>query len=134
MHKLVPFAALLLVACTPFRYFPLPVSSGEARSTFAPIATAASDLGYKFWRWDDSISFQATPYERVSYMFDASNNYVMCVQLKSKDVPGGVEASFAEGKAKGDEVWQRAMALRPAPQPAVIVVPATPGIQINIGR
>lgn len=131
MQKL---AALLLVGCTPFRYHPLPASSIEARSTLAPISTAASDLGYKFWRRDDSVSFQATPSERVSYMFDASGNYVMCVQLNSKDVPGGVDVAFVDGKAKGDEVWQRAMALRPAViQPAVIVVP-TPGVQIDIGR
>ena len=139
MEKKIGFTlamtAFLIIGCMPFRYYPLPVSAGEARSTFAPIATAASNLGYKFWRWDDSVSFEPDSLTRISYMFDASGDYVMCVELKNKDVPGGVDAAFARGKSKGDRVWQRAMALRPAPAPVQIVVPPPqPAVQININH
>lgn len=128
-------AVLALGACTPFKYYPLPVSSAEARATFAPIATAASNAGYKQWRWDDSVSFEPDAVTRVSYMFGASGEYVMCVSIKDKNVPGGVEAAFAVGKQKGDEIWNQAMALRPgAPAMPGIVQQPQPNVQINITR
>jgi len=134
MKKLGLALVLALAACAPFRYYPLPVSSGEARSTFAPIATAASDMGLKFWRWDDSVGVQVDPEIRVSYMFDASNNYVMCVQLMHKNPPAGVDATIAHGKQIGDDIWHRAMALRPAPAVQVVVPVMQPAVQVNIGR
>ena len=134
MKNLGLVLALALAACAPFRYYPLPVSTGEARATFAPIATAASDMGLKFWRWDDSVGVQVDPELRVSYMFDASNNYVMCVQLMHKAPPGGVEQTIARGKQVGDEIWRRAMALRPAPVVQIVVPPPDPAVQINVGR
>jgi hypothetical protein len=124
---------LSLAGCGSFRYYPLPVSAVEARATFAPIATAASQLGYKQWRWDDQVAFEPSSLLRVTYMFDASGDYVMCVTVKDKNVSGGLDRAFAEGKRKGDEVWARAMALRPAP--AVVIVPVVqpePAVQINI--
>jgi hypothetical protein len=137
MKKVAVLGALTgLAACAPFRYYPLPVSAAEARSTFAPIATAASNLGYKQWQWEDSVSFEPDPLTRVTYMFGAGEQtYVMCVTLKSKNVPGGLEAAFAAGKAKGDDVWQRAMALRPPPAVQYVVPEApAPAVQINIQR
>jgi hypothetical protein len=132
MRKL--FFAVFLIGCMPFKYYPLPVSAGEARATFAPIATAASNHGYKQWRWEDSVSFEPDAFTRVSYQFDVSGNYQMCVILKDKNPPGGVEAAFAAGKQKGDEIWNEAMALRPAPPPPPVqyVSPPQPGVQINI--
>jgi hypothetical protein len=133
----LPLGLLLfgLSGCMPFRYYPLPVSAAEATATFAPIATAASNLGYRFYRWPDSVTVEPDLTTRITYMFDASHDYVMCVMLKEKsvkDAPGGLEAAFAAGKAKGDDIWARAMALRP-PAAVQYVVPAPqPGVQINI--
>jgi hypothetical protein len=119
----------------PFKYYPLPVSAAEARSTFAPIATAASNLGYKYGQWDDSVSVEPDPTTRITYMFGASGNYVMCVTIKDKNVPGGLDAAFAAGKRKGDDIWNQAMALRPAPAPVLIVAPdPQPAVQININH
>jgi hypothetical protein len=134
------FLALVvaLSACAPFHYYPLPVSSGEARATFAPITVAANEMGLRYWKWDDSVGVQVDPEIRLSYMFDASNDYVLCVQLKHKDPPGGVQAALAKGKQIGDEIWRRAMALRPA-LPVQVMMPLAqpdvqPGVQVNIGR
>ncbi len=125
--------ALSVAGCMPFKFYPLPVSAGEARATFAPLATAASNLGYKYWQWPDSLSFEPDGKTRITYTFDVSGNYVMYVLLKDKNIAGGLDAAFVAGKAKGDDLWNRAMALRPPPAPAQIVVPAPqPAIQINI--
>ncbi len=125
-----------LAGCLPFKYYPLPVSAAEARSTFAPIATAASNLGYKQWQWPDSVSFEPDPVTRVTYMFGAGEStYIMCVTIKDKNMPGGLEAAFAAGKAKGDDVWQRAMALRPPPAVQYVAPEAPqPAVQINISH
>jgi len=128
-------AALCLVGCMPFRFYPLPVSGAEARSTFAPIATAASNLGYRFYQHDDRVIVEPDARTRIDYMFDVRGNYAMCVMLKDKNVPGGLDAAFAAGKATGDDVWNRAMALRVPVAPApVVVAPPAPAVQINIGR
>ncbi len=130
-------AALALVGCMPFRWYPLPVSAGEARATFAPIATTASNLGYRFYQHDDRVIVEPDAATRIDYTFDASGNYAMCVMLKDKNAPGGVDAAFAAGKAKGDDVWNRAMALRAATSPGAPVLappPPQPTVQINVGR
>jgi hypothetical protein len=115
---LLALAGLALVGCMPFRWYPLPVSSGEARATFAPIATAASNMGYRFYQHDDRVIVEPDAATRIDYTFDASGNYAMCVMLKDKSAPGGVDAGFAAGKAKGDAVWSRAMALRASTSPS----------------
>ena len=136
--RILVLAVLALGACAPFRYYPLPVSPGEARATFAPIATAASNLGYHYWQHPDQVTVEPDAKTRLAFMFDASGNYVMCVTFQSKDNIGDVETALAQGKAQGDDLWNRAMELRRATAPApvqYIEVPAPPpGIQINIGR
>jgi hypothetical protein len=134
---LLSFACLALVGCMPLRYYPLPVSAAEARATFAPLATAASNLGYKQWQWNDSMSFEPDPYTQVSYMVGPTGTYVMCVMIKDKNAPGGLDTAFAAGKAKGDDVWNRAMALRPSipmPPPVEFVAPPPSPVQINISH
>jgi hypothetical protein len=127
---------LLLVGCMPFRLYPLPVSPSEARETFAPLATAASNLGYRFYQHPDRVIVEPDDLTRIDYTFDAGGNYAMYVTLKRKDVPGGLEGAFAAGKAKGDDVWARAMSLRVAPAAPVAAVPPPPSptVQINFGR
>jgi len=131
-------SALFLSGCMPFRFYPLPVSAAEARDTFAPLATAASNLGYRYSQWPDRVTVLPDPATRIDYSFDAAGNYAMCVMIKDKNLPGGVEAAFAAAKAKGDELWNRAMDLRRATMPAQVIVPvAAPPqteVQINIGR
>lgn len=133
---LFALACLALVGCMPFRWYPLPVSSGEARATFAPIATAASNMGYRFYQHDDRVIVEPDAATRIDYTFDASGNYAMCVMLKDKNAPGGVDAGFAAGKAKGDDVWNRAMALRASTTPAAptVIAPPQPAVQINISH
>jgi len=128
---------LALVGCMPFRWYPLPVSAGEARATFAPIATAASNMGYRFYQHDDRVIVEPDAATRIDYTFDAGGNYAMCVMLKDKNAPGGVDAAFAAGKAKGDEVWNRAMALRASTSPGAVMTappPPAPAVQINISH
>lgn len=127
--------ALALAGCMPFRFYPLPVSAGEAQATFAPIATAANNLGYRYYQHSDRVIVEPDDKTRIDYMFDASGNYAMCVMLKDARAPGGRDAAFAAGKAKGDDLWNRAMALRPPTvlQPAAAAAPA-PRVQINISR
>jgi hypothetical protein len=134
-HRILLAFALALVGCMPFRFYPLPVSAGEAHATFAPIATAASNMGYRYYQHSDRVIVEPDDKTRIDYMFDVSGNYAMCVMLKDKNVPGGLDAAFAAGKAKGDDVWNRAMALRPPTvvQPAAIAPPA-PTVQINISH
>ncbi|MGZ3405520.1 MAG: hypothetical protein ACXVAN_03685 [Polyangia bacterium] len=132
---LAALVCLALVGCMPFRWYPLPVSSGEARATFAPIATAASNLGYRFYQHDDRVIVEPDAATRIDYTFDASGNYAMCVMLKDKNASR--DEAFAAGKAKGDDVWNRAMALRASTTPAaptVVVAPPAPGVQINISH
>ncbi len=128
------FASLLLVGCMPFRFYTLPVSAAEASSTFAPLATAASNLGWRYYQHPDRVIVEPDALTRIDYMFDASGNYAMCVMLKDKNA--SLEAAFAAGKAKGDDLWNRAMALRvPPPAPAVpVAAPPQPTVQINISR
>src|SRR5579862_3353733 len=114
MKKIVfALAAAALAGCMPFRFYPLPVPAAEAHATFAPIATAASNMGYRYYQHPDRVIVEPDPFTRIDYMFDASGNYAMCVMLKAKDPPGGLDAAFAAAKAKGDDVWNRAMAMRP---------------------
>ncbi len=129
-------ACLLLGACMPFRFYPLPVSAAEAHATFAPLATAASELGYRYYQHADRVIVEPDALTRIDYMFDASGNYAMCVMLKDKNPPGGLDRAIAAGKAKGDEVWSRAMALRSATAPAAtVVMPQPPArVEISIGR
>src|SRR5260370_39790390 len=128
-------AALFVSGCMPFRFYPLPVSPAEAHATFAPIATAASNMGYRYYQHPDRVIVEPDATTRIDYMFDASGNYAMCVMLKDKNAPGGLDAAFAAGKAKGDDVSNRAMALRPpvAATP-IVVAPPAPALQINIRR
>jgi hypothetical protein len=136
---LAGFAALGLAGCMPFRFYPLPVSATEAHATFAPIATTASNLGYRFYQHADRVIVEPDPQTRIDYMFDVSGNYSMCVMIKDKNPSGGLDAAFAAGKAKGDDVWNRAMALRAATMPAPVYVvppppPAQPAVQINVSH
>jgi hypothetical protein len=128
--------AAALAGCMPFRFYPLPVPAAEAQLTFAPIATAASNLGYRYYQHPDRVIVEPDPFTRIDFMFDASGNYSMCVMLKLKEPPGGLDAAFAAAKAKGDDVWNRAMAMRPPTvvYPQGVVVPPPPAVQINIGR
>ena len=128
---------LVLVGCMPFRLYPLPVSAAEAPATFAPIATAASNLGYRYHQWPDRVIVEPDGGTRIDYTYDASGHYAMYVMIKNKNPPEGLDAAFAAGKAKGDDVWNRAMALHPAglTAPTVVVAsPPQPGMQINISR
>ena len=140
MRKRLALTLLLLVSgCMPFRYYPLPASAEEARSTFAPIATAASNLGYRAHQWPDRVVVEPDGHTRIDYMFDASGNYAMCVMLKDKPAEAQRDAAFAAGKRMGDELWTRAMALRMPVAAAPVVAapppaPPAPGVQINIGR
>jgi hypothetical protein len=131
------FVCLALFGCMPFRYYPLPVAAADARATFAPIATAASSLGYRYHQWPDRVIVEPDAHTRIDYMFDASGNYAMCVMLKDKNPSGGVDQAFAEGKAKGDDVWNRAMALRQTTAGAPLAAappPPAPTFQLNISR
>jgi hypothetical protein len=134
VHKLLLVASLCLAGCASFRFYPLPVSSDEARATFAPIATAASNLGYRYYQHSDRVIVEPDDKTRIDYMFDASGNYAMCVALKEKVAPEALEAAFAAAKARGDEVWNHAMALRPAGFPARpgAAPPPQPTFQLNI--
>jgi hypothetical protein len=129
-------ASLCLAGCMPFRFYPLPVSAEEARSTFAPLATAASNLGYRYGQHADRVIVEPDDKTRIDYMFDASGNYAMCIALKDKPAPEAQEAAFAAAKARGDDLWNRAMALRPAPvaRPVVVTSPPQPTLQINIAH
>lgn len=129
-------AALCLAGCMPFRFYPLPVSAEEAHATFAPLATAASNLGYRYYQHPDRVIVEPDAQTRLDYMFDASGNYALCVMLKGKPAPDAREAAFALGKAKGDDLWGRAMALRPSPAAwaPTVAAPPAPAVQINISR
>ena len=127
-------ACLALIGCMPFRFYPLPVSAAEAHETFAPIATAASNLGYRFYQHADRVIVEPDAATRIDYMFDASGNYAMCVMLKDKNPAGGVDRAFAAGKAKGDDLWNRAMALRPATAAAQPPAPPQPTFQLNVNH
>jgi hypothetical protein len=120
----------------PFHFYPLPVAAADAPATFTPIATAASNLGYRFYLHPDRVVVEPDARARIDFMFDASGNYSMCVMLKEKNPPGGVARAMAEAKAKGDDLWGRAMALRTAAAstPAAIAPPPPAGIEVNIGR
>ena len=123
----------------PFRFYPLPVSGADAHATFAPLATAASELGYRFYQHNDRVIVEPDRLTRIDYMFDVSGNYAMCVMIKDKNPPGGLDQAMVAGKAKGDVIWQRAMALRAAtvgaplaPPAAAVVAPAR--VEISIGH
>jgi hypothetical protein len=130
------FVCLLVAGCMPFRFYPLPVAAAEARSTFAPIATAASNLGYRYHQWPDRVIVEPDARARIDFMFDVSGNYAMCVMIKDKNPPGGIERAIAEAKAKGDDVWNRAMALHAAVAPTATLAPPppAPAVQVNISR
>src|SRR4051812_43956850 len=98
----VTLLCLLATGCMPFRYYPLPVPPSEARATFAPIATAASEQGFRFYTWPDNISVIPDSTVRLTYMFDVSGNYVMCVTITDKNAAGDSESTLAAGKMKGD--------------------------------
>jgi hypothetical protein len=129
-------ACLVVTGCMPFRFYPLPVSAADARATFAPIATAASNLGYRFYQHPDRVIVEPDARARIDFMFDASGNYSMCVMIKEKNPPGGVERAIAEARAKGDDLWSRAMARLPAAaSTTTLIVPPPPArIEVNIGR
>jgi hypothetical protein len=124
-----------LFGCMPFRNYPLPVSPGEARETFAPIATAASNLGYRAYQRPERVWVDVDATTALVYGFDASGNYTLYVMLRDKHPPGGLDAAFAAGKARADELWAHAMALRvPTAPPPVVVAPPQPTFQLNISR
>ncbi len=135
-QKLLLAACLCLAGCMPFRFYPLPVSAAEARATFAPIATAASHLGYQYYQHSDRVIVEPDDKTRLDYMFDASGNYAMCVMLKDKPAPEAREAAFAAARERGEELWNRAMALRTPgfPVPPGTAPPPQPTLQINIAH
>jgi hypothetical protein len=126
-------AALLLVGCAPFRWYQLPVAPDDARSTFTPIAMAASQSGYHYYIQDDRVVVEPDAQSRIAYMFDAGNRFAMCITITDKHA--SLDEAFATAKAKADDVFNRAMATRTAtPAPTVVVSPPQPGVQINISR
>ena len=140
MKPLVRLAllALFTAGCLPWRYYPLPVPASQARDTFAPIATAASEHGWKYYTWPDNVSVVPDRAARITFMFDVSNNYVMCVQITDKQAASDPEGALAAGKLQGDMIWARAMDLRRqtavAPVMMMDPVPAQPSVQIQISH
>jgi hypothetical protein len=119
--------AMCLGGCTTFRNYSLPIAAAEARSTLAPVALAAGQLGFQSWRWDDSVGVRVDAQTNLSYMFTPTNAYIVCVQLNGKLPRGGVEEALAAGKRTSDRIWERAMSIRvpvqiriPAAEPAEV--------------
>jgi hypothetical protein len=130
---LLALAAVVLVGCAPFRWYQLPVAPAEARSTFTPIAMAANQSGYHYYIQDDRVVVEPDAASRIAYMFDAGNRFAMCITIVDKNAP--LDEAFATAKAKADDVFSRAMAMRPpTPPPVVVVPPPQPGVQINISH
>ena len=117
-----------------YRVYPLPVSATEAPDMFPPIATAASNLGYLVYQQPNRVIVQPDENTKISYMIDNAGNFSMVVLIEKKDVPGGLDAAYAAGKLKGDDIWNRAVALRPGwvQRPPPNAPQAQPGVQINI--
>jgi hypothetical protein len=130
---LLALAALVLVGCAPFRWYQLPVAPADARATFTPIAMAASQSGYHYYIQDDRVVVEPDTQSRIAYMFDAGNRFSMCISITDKNA--SLEETFASAKAKGVDVFNRAMATRTAtPAPMVVMPPPQPGVQINISH
>jgi hypothetical protein len=130
-RTLLALALVLFAGCAPFRWYQLPVSTADARSTFTPIAMAANQLGYRYYIQEDRVVVEPDGQSRISYMFDAGNRYAMCITITDKNAP--LDVAFANAKAKADDVFSRAMSQRPvAAQPEG--APPQPAVQINISH
>jgi hypothetical protein len=117
---------LVLGGCGAMSQYVLPFPPDRARDTFPFIASAASSMGLMSSQHPDSIHVRLEPGTWVQYMIHP-NTYDMVVIVSQGDLPPEqLRQRTLAAKARGDEIWARAMALMrgtpvpsaPAPVPA----------------
>jgi len=102
--------ALLASACGTARSYRLPLDAMQARDTFAPIAAVAGEMGYQNTEHPDSINVQVDDATWIQFMVQEPQ-YNMVVIVDDKAVPPSeLDQRFWDAKAKGDEIWKRALA------------------------
>ncbi len=123
----VLFLLTLSVGCATTQTYHLPLDPATAPATLSAVATVAEGMGYQVTRMaiSDNVRYDK---ETWIYYTIAEHDIAMAVVVKTEaDRP---EERVQEAKAKGDEIWNKAIALQkqpPAP-PAqrAATPPATP--------
>jgi hypothetical protein len=109
MSKALPLAlalfALAASGCGSYRAHRLPMGVGEAKSSFAPLASCASEKGYEFHEFDDSVNIKTAPSTWVQFMIqNDAYNMVIIVDDKMVAAPE-LEGAFTTAKTEGDALW-----------------------------
>lgn len=109
MSKALPLAlslfALAVSGCGAYRAHRLPMAVGEAKSSFAPLASCASEKGYEFHEFDDSVNIKTAEPTWVQFMIQ-NDAYNMVIIVDDKKVPAPeLEAAFTTAKESGDALW-----------------------------
>ena len=103
--------ALVLAGCGAMSQYVLPYPPDRARDTFPFIASAASSMGLQISQHPDSIHVRLEPGTWVQYMIHPNTYDMVVIVAKGELPPEQLRQRTLAAKAKGDEIWARAMAL-----------------------
>lgn len=103
--------ALTLSACGTYKTYRLPVAAHEAPATFAPIASAADELGLEYAELPTAINVRYDPHTWI-YFTIQNDAYNMVIAVGDEVPSDQAPARAAAAKQKGDELWALAMAKR----------------------
>lgn len=104
------FLAMALAACGAWKSYRLPLDAYKAHDTFAPIAAVAGQEGLQAIEHPDSINVQYDDATWIQFMVQ-NDQYNMVILVDDKKVPPAeLDKRFADAKAKGDEIWEKALA------------------------
>lgn len=111
--------------CATTKVYHLNLDVTTAPATLAAVSNAAGDMGYQ-------VTFLATAvnvrYDHDTWIYFSvgEHDYSMCIVVTSDVASNQVDSRIGDAKAKGEEIWARAMALRQqTPRPTQ---PGAPGL------
>ena len=119
MNRFAPLLAVVaLTGCATTRVYRLAADPSQAASMRAPLVSVAQGMGYQ--AADLTPTVVTVPLDDVSRInFEVQGDqYNMLVLVDDKKVAADkLEATIAAAHAKGDEIWQAALAARTANAP-----------------
>lgn len=121
---------LLTVAsgCATTKVYHLNLDVTTAPATLSAVSNAAGDMGYQVTFLASAVNVR---YDHDTWIYYSvgEHDYSMCIVVTSDVASNQVSTRIGDAKAKGEEIWAKAMALRQ--QTSRPTQPGVPGLTVQ---
>lgn len=105
------FLLTVCSGCATTKVYHLNLDVTTAPSVLSAVSNAAGDMGYQVTYLASAVNVRFD-HDTWIYYSVGEHDYSMCIVVTSDVASNQVSARLGDAKAKGEEIWAKAMALR----------------------